>query len=125
MGAGDRSSTTRGRVTRRGATTRGRAIPRGATTRRGLTTHRGDSPAGRWRFLSHTANLPAPAWLIPWGIAAVYLIVFLAQLSHNLWLLGWNSDFASGFTVPTTVVGTGTGGHTVLGTYSLYVPLWF
>jgi hypothetical protein len=125
MGAGDRSSTTRGRVSRQGATTRPRAIPRGATTHPGATTHRGGGPVGRWSFFSHTGNLPALAWLIPWGIAAVYLIVFLVQLSHNLWLLGWNSDFASGFTVPTTAVATGTGGHTVLGTYSLYVPLWF
>jgi hypothetical protein len=119
MGAGNRSSTTRGRATRRDATTRGRAIPGGATTRRG-----GD-PAGRLSFFAHAGNLPALAWLIPCGIAAVYLVVFLAQLQHNLWLLGWNSDYASGFTVPATVVETGTGGHTVLGTYSLYVPLWF
>ncbi len=65
------------------------------------------------------------AWLIPCGIAAAYLSVFVVRLPHNLSILGWNSDFASGFTVPTTVVETGTGGHTVLGTYGLYVPLWF
>ncbi len=64
-------------------------------------------------------------WLLPCGIAAVYVSVFVAQLPHNIWVIGWDSDFASGFTVPATVVRTGTGGHTVLGTYALYVPLWF
>ena len=65
------------------------------------------------------------AWLAPCAVALAYLCVFLAQLPHNIWELGWNSDYASGFTVPATVARTGTGGHTVLGTYSLYAALWF
>jgi hypothetical protein len=81
--------------------------------------------AGRLSLFSNTVSRPALVWLIPCGIAAVYLSVFVARLPHNLWTLGWNSDFASGFTVPTTVAETGTGGHTVLGTYGLYVALWF
>jgi hypothetical protein len=64
-------------------------------------------------------------WLIPFSIAAVYGVVFLAQLTHNLWVIGWNSDYASGFTLPTTLVKTGTGGNTVLSTTGAYVPLWF
>jgi hypothetical protein len=81
--------------------------------------------ATRSGSFSNTRILRALVWLIPCGIATAYLSVFAARFSHNLWALGWNSDFASGFTVPTTVVKTGTGGHTVLGTYSLYVALWF
>jgi hypothetical protein len=64
-------------------------------------------------------------WLVPVGLAAVYLTLFVVELPHNIWTLGWNSDFASGFTIPTTVVKTGTGGHTVLGYTGAYVPLWF
>jgi hypothetical protein len=63
--------------------------------------------------------------LIPCGIAAVYLVVFITQLRHNLWLIGWSSDYSSAFTVPETLIRTGTGGHTVLAPYALYVPLWF
>jgi hypothetical protein len=64
-------------------------------------------------------------WLIPFGVAAAYGVVFLVQLTHNLWVIGWNSDYASGFTLPTTLVKTGTGGNTVLSTTGAYVPLWF
>jgi hypothetical protein len=72
-----------------------------------------------------SADLPTLAWLIPCGLAVAYLSLFVAKLPHNLWVLGWNSDFASGFTVPATVAETGTGGHTVLGTSGLYLPLWY
>ncbi len=64
-------------------------------------------------------------WLIPFAIAAVYGVVFLAQLPHNLWVIGWNSDYASGFTLPTTLVRSGSGGDTVIGTSGAWVPLWF
>jgi hypothetical protein len=63
--------------------------------------------------------------LLPCGVAAVYLVIFVTRLPHIIWELGWSSDFASGFTVPEAVVRDGTGGHTVLGTSGLYVPLWF
>jgi hypothetical protein len=74
---------------------------------------------------SANVGVAALLWLVPCVIAAVYTVVFVAQFSHDVWVLGWNSDFASGFTVPETVSRTGTGGHTVLGTYALYLPLWF
>jgi hypothetical protein len=64
-------------------------------------------------------------WLLPCAIAVAYVGVFLARLPHSIWELNWNSDYASGFTVPQAVAQTGTGGHTVLGTYPLYLPLWF
>jgi hypothetical protein len=64
-------------------------------------------------------------WLVPFAVAALYLIVFLVQLSHNLSVIAWNSDYASDFTMPTTLVKTGAGGNTILGTAGGYVPLWF
>jgi hypothetical protein len=64
-------------------------------------------------------------WLVPFAVAAVFGVVFLVQLPHNLWVIGWNSDYASGFTLPTTLVKAGTGGNTVLSTTGAYVPLWF
>src|ERR1700677_2525678 len=63
-------------------------------------------------------------WLIPFCLAGAYVVVFLAQLPHNLWVIGWNSDYASGFTIPTSVAQAGTGGNTVLGTAGGYLPLW-
>ncbi len=112
-------------LTRRGGpqTERSDVSTRGHSAKTG----RGDgtSATGLLRSLSSAGNLPTLVWLIPCGIAAVYLSLFVAKLPHNLWVLGWNSDFASGFTVPATVVETGTGGHTVLGTSGLYVPLWY
>ncbi len=75
-----------------------------------------------WRYASERSNL---FWLIPFAIAAGYGVLFLLQMPHNLWVIGWSSDYASGFTVPTTVASTGTGGHTVLGTSGAWAPLWF
>jgi hypothetical protein len=80
---------------------------------------------GRWG-----ASLPIDCpsglvWLIPFAVATVYLVVFVAQLPHNLWVLWWNSDYTSGFTVPEAIVRTGTGGNTVLGTTGGYIQLWF
>jgi hypothetical protein len=63
-------------------------------------------------------------WLIPFCLAGAYVVVFLAQLPHNLWVIGWNSDYSSDFTIPTSVVNAGTGGNTVLGTAGGYLPLW-
>jgi hypothetical protein len=87
----------------------------------GGTIGRKGSAIARWKI----GDLSALVWLIPCGLAAIYLGVFVVQLPHSIWELGWDSDFASGFTVPETVARTGTGGHTVLGTSALYLPLWF
>ncbi len=81
--------------------------------------------AGRSELLLRVSARSTLLWLIPFGVAAVYLVLFLTQLSHHLWVLEWNSDYSSGFTIPTTLVQTGTGGHTVLGTSGAWVPLWF
>lgn len=64
-------------------------------------------------------------FLIPFALAAAYCVVFAVQLPHNLWVIGWNADYASGFTMPATLVATGTGGHTILGTTGDYLSLWF
>jgi hypothetical protein len=64
-------------------------------------------------------------WLVPLAIAAIYLVVFVVQLPHNVVSLTWDSDYASGYTVPETLVKTGTGGNMVLGSAGQWVPLWF
>ncbi len=80
--------------------------------------------SARWASLA-ADRLSRYIWLIPCALAAAYLTVFVANLPHHLWEMSWNSDFASGFTVPEAVFKTGTGNSTVLGPYALYVPLWF
>ena len=79
----------------------------------------------RWRTSTGVGSRPGLVWLIPFGLAATYGVIFLVQLRHNLWVLNWNADYASGFTVPESIVKTGTGGETVLGTTGGYVALWF
>ncbi len=79
---------------------------------------------GAWAW-PRVTDRPALVLLIPFVFAAAYFVVFIAQLPHNLWVIGWNSDYASGFTIPATLVETGTGGHTVLSTTGAYLPLWF
>jgi hypothetical protein len=91
----------------------------------GGSTLPGGRTGARPSLLAGAGNLPVLAWLIPCGLAAAYLIVFLAGLPHSIWEFNWNSDFASGFTVPESIARGGTGGHTVLGPYALYFPLWF
>jgi len=72
-----------------------------------------------------TRELPTLAWLIPLLIAAAYLVVFVVQLPHDITALSWSSDYASGFTLPETLVKTGPGGNTVMGSAAEWVPLWF
>jgi hypothetical protein len=67
----------------------------------------------------------APIWAIPLVIAAAYLVVFLVQLPHNITAILWDSDYASGFTIPETLAHTGAGGHTVIASSGQWVPLWF
>jgi hypothetical protein len=64
-------------------------------------------------------------WLIPLAIAVIYLVVFVVQFPHNIMDLAWSSDYASGFTVPETLVRTGPGGNMVMGAAAEWVPLWF
>jgi hypothetical protein len=71
------------------------------------------------------AGLSALVWLVPLALAAGYVVVFLVQLPHNITTLAWSSDYASGFTLPETLVRTGPGGNTVMGSAAEWVPLWF
>jgi hypothetical protein len=64
-------------------------------------------------------------WVLPLVLAAVYLVIFVVKIPHNLRDLGWVSDYASAFTVPETLAQTGTGGHTVLASSGQWLPLWF
>jgi hypothetical protein len=88
-------------------------------------SHRFDRTAVRRRPFSSTSKLALLAWSIPCSIALVYLGVFLARFGHNIWLLGWMSDYAFAFVAPQSLASAGIVGHTNLGTYGSYVPLWF
>src|SRR5580700_2237290 len=79
---------------------------------------------GRSRARLRGGDRSTLVWLIPFCFAAAYVVVFLVQLPHNLWVIGWNSDYSSDFTMPTTLVQAGTGGGTVLGTAGGYLALW-
>ena len=80
----------------------------------------------RWRGIGRVElDRPALAWLVSLAIAAAYLVLFVVKLAHNITALGWNPDVASAFLLPETLVGTGTGGHTVLASAGQWVPLWF
>jgi hypothetical protein len=63
-------------------------------------------------------------WLLPLGIAAAYLVVFVVQVPHNVASFGWESDYASNFVLPETIVKSGTGGYTALASAGQWVPLW-
>jgi hypothetical protein len=64
-------------------------------------------------------------WVPSLILAALYLVIFAAKFTDNVGVLNWTSDYASGFTVTTTLAKTGSGGHTVISTTGAWVPLWF
>jgi hypothetical protein len=70
-------------------------------------------------------DLASLVWVIPLAIAAVYVIVFIAQLPHNVVSLSWDSDYASAYTLPETLVKTGTDGNMVMASSGQWVSLWF
>jgi hypothetical protein len=74
---------------------------------------------------SRARDLPTLIWLIPLTIAAVYLVAFAAQLPRDIAQLGWDPSVASAFVIPETLVKTGTGGNTVMGSSPQWVSLWF
>jgi hypothetical protein len=85
----------------------------------------GDSLLSGRRASARLRSLGPSIRLLPFAIAAVYLVVFSIQLPHNVVALSWNSDIASAFTLPEALARTGTGGHAVVGSIGAYVPLWF
>ncbi|MHB8241009.1 MAG: hypothetical protein ACYDHN_03365 [Solirubrobacteraceae bacterium] len=70
-------------------------------------------------------ELDAILWVLPLTLAAIYAVVFVVQLPANIRALAWNSDYASGFTIPEAVASFGTGGHLVLASSGQWVSLWF
>lgn len=63
--------------------------------------------------------------LIALAIGAAYVVVFVAQLPRDIAQLGWDSSNGSGFVMSETLVKTGTGGFTLMGSTGQWVPLWF
>jgi hypothetical protein len=80
---------------------------------------------GRRGELSHTRSVLGIAALLPFGIAAVYLLLFVVKLPGNIREIAWISDYTTGFTVTEAVAKTGTEGHTVLASSGQWVSLWF
>ncbi len=78
--------------------------------------------AGTARRLLETSALP---WLIPFAIAAGYLVLFAVRMPHNISALGWNASVGSAFVLPETLVKTGAGGHTQTGSSPQWISLWF
>jgi hypothetical protein len=75
--------------------------------------------------LARLADLPTLIWLVPLALAAAYLIAFVVQLPRDIADLGWDASVASGYVMPETLVKTGTGGLTVMGSTGQWVSLWF
>jgi hypothetical protein len=100
---------------------------RGSYTQSAVTTR--SRGALRWRIRPFKQEARADPltflWLVPLSIAAVYLIVFLVKLPHNITALSWNADYASEFVLPETLVKTGTSGNMVMASAGQWVPLWF
>jgi hypothetical protein len=85
----------------------------------------GAADAAHGESFAWARYLPRLLWLLALAIGAVYIVLFLVQLPGNIRDIAWNSDFASGFTVPETLASTGPGGHMVMGAAAEWVPLWF
>jgi hypothetical protein len=59
------------------------------------------------------------------AIGVIYLVAFLVQVPRDIGQLGWDSSVGSAFVMPETLVKTGTGGLTLMGSTGQWVPLWF
>ncbi len=81
--------------------------------------------SGDARAFPRKLSLPGLPWLIPFGIAAGYLILFVVRLQHNVTALGWSPSTGSAYVMPETLVDTGSGGHTLIGSSAQWVSLWF
>jgi hypothetical protein len=80
--------------------------------------------ARRGRLLGafDAATLP---WLIAVAIGVVYVVVLVVQIPRDIAQLGWDSSVGSGFVMSETLVKTGTGGFTLMGSTGQWAPLWF
>jgi hypothetical protein len=84
-----------------------------------------DAATARSGGLLGTLNPRGLPWLIAFAVAGAYIVLFLVRLSHNLNALGWSPSTASAFVMPETLVKTGPGGHTVMGSSPQWASLWF
>jgi hypothetical protein len=75
--------------------------------------------------LPRALELRTLPWLIPFAIAAGYIVLFLVKFPHNVTALGWDPDVGSAFVIPETVARSGTDGATVMASAGQWVPLWF
>jgi hypothetical protein len=80
---------------------------------------------GRRGLSRRAGNLPTLGWLLVLTLAAAYVIVFVLGLSDNLARLAWNPSVSSAFTMSETLVKTGSGGATAMGSTPQWVSLWF
>jgi hypothetical protein len=81
--------------------------------------------AARGKSLSWPAKRATLLWLIPIGIGIAYVIAFLVQLPRDVAQLSWDPSVASAYVMPETLVKTGTGGFTLMGSSPQWVSLWF
>jgi hypothetical protein len=70
-------------------------------------------------------SAPSLLYAAPLAIAAAYLVVLVVLLPRIVGFYAWDSDVASGFTLPSTLAQSGTGGHTLMTSTGAYVSLWF
>jgi hypothetical protein len=70
-------------------------------------------------------DLVALVWLIAFAIGAVYLVMFVVLLPRDFSQLAWEPEVSSGLVMAETLVKTGSGGLTVMGSTGQWVPLWF
>ncbi len=77
------------------------------------------------RALPRVAGPATLVWLTALAAGLAYVVVLAVQVPHLIGELEWNSSVASGYVMPETLVKTGTGGATVMGSVGDWVPLWF
>ena len=70
-------------------------------------------------------DAPTILLLIALAVGGAYVVLFVVQLPRDITQLGWNSSVGSGFVMSETLVKTGTGGFTLMGSTGQWVPLWF
>lgn len=79
----------------------------------------------RWGNATGGEQLRRLAWGLVAILVALYLVSWLAHLHDTIDALLWNSDYASGFTLPETIARYGAGGNTVISTTGAWADLWF
>jgi len=79
----------------------------------------------RRRPLPRTLDGSRILWFLALAIGLLYVVVFVLQVPRDITQLGWDASVGSSFVMPETLVKTGTGGLTLMGSTGQWVPLWF